>query len=280
MMFLLVTVALFALLYPVWVVHRQTLGTHEPIVGNPGEWGTDYEDIAYETDDGILLKGWWIPAKSLKAVILLHGKGGSRNGYHSGVFDLGRRYHEAGWNVMMVDLRAHGESGGNRVTFGLKEHRDMLGWLDRIDASGLYSWRIHGFSMGAATALMMLECAPERFKSVVADASWIDFGRLARQELWRRAALPSFFYGYVERIAKTLFGQDFDFVDNRRRCEKMCGRNILYLFEKDDALLGTWHGEKLRSLCPDARIVWFEGTGHVEAFKTFPQRYMRIVSKW
>ena len=265
---------LFATLYPVYVVHRHTLGHHEPIVRTPREWGAVYEEIAFETDDGIVLRGWWIEAKSEKAVLLMHGKGGSRNGYHSAVFELARYYHEEGWNVMMADLRAHGESGGERVTFGLKEHADMLGWIDRLDEGSTYRWRIHGFSMGAATALMMAQTRPRFFESVIADAPWIDFGRLAKQELWRRAHLPPLFYGYVAWIAKRFFGQDFGFIDNRERCKDLCGREILYIFEEEDALLGRWHKDMLKRLCPTARIAWFEGAGHVEAFKTQPRKYL------
>ncbi|WP_456485175.1 alpha/beta hydrolase [Hydrogenimonas sp.] len=268
---------LCAALYPFYVVHKHTLGHHEPVVRTPGEWGVDYEEISYETDDGVLLKGWWIPSKGSRAVLLLHGKGGSRNGYHSGIFDLAHWYRKNGWSVMLADMRAHGESGGKRVTFGLKEHEDMLGWLKHMDASMAYSWRVHGFSMGAVTALMMDEKEPGRFESVIADAPWIDFEKLAKQELWKRASLPPLFYGYIKWIAKNFFGQDFDFVDNRQRCKKLCGRNILYIFEAKDTLLGNLHKNILRRLCPVAKTVWFEETGHVEAFKAHPARYTQAL---
>jgi pimeloyl-ACP methyl ester carboxylesterase len=272
---LLLLLFLSLLLYPFYVVHKHTLGHHEPITHTPGEWGVEYEDIAYETDDGIVLRGWWIKAKSQKAILLMHGKSGSRNGYHSGIFDLARHYHEKGWNVMMADLRAHGESGGERVTFGLKEHTDMLGWIDSLGKGSEYRWRLHGFSMGAVTALMMAEKRPGSFERVIADAPWIDFERLVKQELWRRASLPPFLYGYVKWVAKRFFGQDFDFVDNRRRCKALCGREILYIFEEEDTLLGSWHKALLKRLCPTARIAWFEGVGHVEAFKMDPLYYLK-----
>jgi len=277
MTFPLLSLVLFAFLYPVWVVHRQTLGMHETVEKTPEAWPAPYDDICFTTNEGILLKGWWVPAESRKAVLLLHGNGGSRNGYHSGVFELGRRYHERGFNVMMVDLRAHGESGGKRIYFGVRESVDMLEWLKRFDSDWRYRWSLHGFSMGAATVLMMAEYAPERFDFVAADAPWIDFPYLVRQELWKRSRLPAFTYGYICWIAETFFGQNFTKADNRARCKKLCNRNVLYIFEGEDALIVPYHREILKKQCSEAKMRVFGKVGHVDAFKTSPERYMEMI---
>lgn len=270
-------IASFPLLYPIWVVHRQTLGKNEKIERTPAEWGVEYEDIEYKTSDGLLLKGWWVAADSQRAVLLLHGNGGSRNGFHSGIFELGRWYREQNFNVMMVDLRAHGESEGKRVYFGVKEHEDMLGWLREVDSKRRFSWYLHGFSMGASTALMMKEKKPTDFAKIVLDAPWIDFHALARQELWRRAYLPSIFYGYVSFLAKSLFGIDFKIADNKKRCETLCREKILYIFERGDRLLGETHSSILSKLCPEAKISLLEGE-HVGAFKHEPKTYTSILA--
>jgi len=278
MKLLLLLFLLFILFYPFWVVHKQTLGFNEKIEKRPSEWRAEYEDIYYKTDDDLLLKGWWIPAKNDKAVLLLHGNGGSRNGFHSGVFELGKVYHNRGFNVMIVDMRAHGESGGKRVCFGVKEHKDMLGWLNAIDPKGKYNWYLHGFSMGAVTVLMMAESEPEKFVKVIADAPWIDFEVLVKQELWKRANLPSFSYGYVKWIAETFFDQNFEFADNKERCKKLCKREILYIFESNDSLLSDYHYKLLENICPSAKIKIFDEAAHVDAFKKHPQRYVTTLS--
>jgi|GEM_PF-1415174 pimeloyl-ACP methyl ester carboxylesterase len=268
---------LFLIFYPFWVVHKQTLGKSETIEKRPSDWSAHYEEICYHTSDGLLLKGWWIPAKSKRAVLLLHGNGGSRNGYHSGVFELGHVYHQRGFNVMMVDLRAHGESEGERVYFGVKEHEDMLGWLQAIDPKEEYQWYLHGFSMGATTVLMMAERESLRFVKVVADAPWIDFEALVKQELWKRASMPPFAYPYVRWIAETFFGQDFHFADNRERCRRLCDKEILYIFESEDALLPALHYEYLKQVCPSVKVRIFDGVGHVNAFKEHPERYVEVL---
>ncbi len=280
MKLLLLLLLAAAFFYPIWVVHRETLGHHEKVEKSPGEWGVECRDIEYITSDGLTLRGWWIPAESEKAVLLLHGNGGSRNGYTSGIFELGRWYREQGFNVMMVDMRSHGESEGDRIGFGIKESEDLLGWVSRIDPESSFAWTIHGFSMGAVTALMMKEREPERFAKVVADAPWIDFHLLAKQELLRRAHLPPLFYGYVKIVARMVLGLDFDAADNRQRCKRLCGEKILYLFEREDRLVTPRHVGILREICPEADIVEFEGVGHVEAYLTFSERYTNLLKEF
>ncbi len=276
----LVAIALCSLLYPLYVVHKQLSGHKERIEKDPSQWGATFEDILYRAEDGVVLRGWWVRGESDRAVLLLHGKGGSRNGYHCGIFDLGRWYWRRGYSVMMVDLRAHGESGGHYTTLGLKEHRELLAWLEKIDPDHRYRWCVHGFSMGAVTAMMMRQKAPTVVERVVADAPWIDFGYLAMRELRKRAWLPPTFYSYVRWIAETFFGQNFDVIDNRERVRSLCKEPVLYLFEGDDTLLGSYHADLLHELCSEARIERFDGLDHVEAFKERPQAYTEILRSY
>jgi pimeloyl-ACP methyl ester carboxylesterase len=134
--------------------------------------------------------------------------------------------------------------------------------------------------MGAVTALMMKEREPRRFEKVVADAPWIDFELLSKQELWRRADLPPLFYGYTKLVAKLFFDIEFKEADNRLRCKKLCKEPILYIFESEDTLVTKEHIGRLREACPDAEIAIFEKAGHVEAFKEMPERYTETVSRF
>ena len=276
-MTLFVTLALFLLLYPFYVVHKQAQGEKGRITRTPAEWGADYETIRHLTSDGLLLAGWWVPGKSDRAVLLLHGKAGNRNGRHTGVFDLGAWYWRRGYNVMLVDMRAHGESEGRYVTFGVREHADMLGWVRKIDPKNRYRRVIHGFSMGAVTALMMKEKEPGRFRTVVADAPWIDFDALVKQELWKRAFIPPFAYPYIRWVAETFFGISFKMADNTARVGRLCGQEILYIFEEKDTLLPPLHRKRVVKACPGADVVVFDGVGHVEAFRERREAYLRVL---
>ena len=109
--------------------HRGRLGE----VHSPDEYGMEFETIEFQTNDKLTLRGVWIPAPgSEKVVIILHGHGSSYD------FDIYRSpaLHEAGFNVLLFDFRAHGRSEGNRMTFGYEEQRDVAGAIESHPYSG------------------------------------------------------------------------------------------------------------------------------------------------
>jgi hypothetical protein len=93
--------------------------TYRPKVGIAGtpmkELSWPYEEVYFAATDGTKLSGWWIPAKGAERTVLLcHGLGANKlNQLH-----MARRLHEAGYNVLTFDFRAHGESGGQFSSFG------------------------------------------------------------------------------------------------------------------------------------------------------------------
>ena len=106
-----------------YFTHRSQLGE----VHTPDEYGLEYETIEFTTSDRLILRGVWIPTTaSDKAVIILHGHGTSYD------FDVYRApyLHEAGFNVLLFDFRAHGRSDGKRMTFGYEERRDVSGAIE------------------------------------------------------------------------------------------------------------------------------------------------------
>ena len=111
----------------------------------------EYENIEFTTSDGLTLRGVWVPAAaSDKAVIILHGHGTSYD------FDVYRApaLHEAGFNVLLFDFRAHGRSEGRRMTFGYEERRDVLGAIEFLHQRGMKHIGLLGFSYGGMAAMI------------------------------------------------------------------------------------------------------------------------------
>ena len=101
--------------------------------------------------------------------ILFHGyKSGSIKDFSGGI-NLSLKN---GHNVLLVDQRAHGDSEGNIISFGLNERFDVVSWvnylIDRFGNEILIG--LYGISMGAATVIMASELdLPKNVKLVVAD---------------------------------------------------------------------------------------------------------------
>lgn len=107
-----------------------------------------FQNFTVTTTDSLHLSGWYIPKdSSLGTVIVFHGHGGCR----SGVVKEAEEFHTLGYNVAMIDFRAHGESEGNICTIGFLEANDVKATYDYVVAKGEKNIILWGISLGAAT---------------------------------------------------------------------------------------------------------------------------------
>jgi fermentation-respiration switch protein FrsA (DUF1100 family) len=135
---------------------------------NPADHGLAYEDVSFHSRDGITLRGWFIPATPARGtVIFCHG--------HAGSMDPDVIYtpwfHEAGFNVLMFDFRAHGRSDGDRVSLGYFERQDLLGAIDYLQGRGITQVGVLGFSMGGGVGLITVPHS-EAIRAVVSDGGF------------------------------------------------------------------------------------------------------------
>ncbi len=135
----------------------------------PAEYGLAFEEVAFPARDGVMLRGWWIPAQTERgsldrAVIFLHGQGGSMDPDVQYVPAL----HTAGFHVLMFDFRAHGRSEGRVSTVGYLERQDALGAVDFVRSRGIERIGLLGFSMGGMVAMLTAPICPE-VKAVISD---------------------------------------------------------------------------------------------------------------
>lgn len=118
----------------------------------PTNLGVTYEDVTLTSQDGVTLAGWYIPSRNKAAVILLHGHSGNR----LGVTHQAEALVQAGYGVLMFDLRAHGSSGGRRFTrsqAGVDDVLTAVSYLSKrpeINAAGI---GVMGVSVGGLFAL-------------------------------------------------------------------------------------------------------------------------------
>jgi len=148
---------------------RELLRRRPPDVqASPADYGLPYEEVSFPSRDGLILKGWFIPAPQPKGtVIFCHG--------HQGSMDPDLRYvpafHQRGYNVLMFDFRGHGRSQGQYVSMGYFERLDLLGAVDYLRSRGIEKVGVLGFSMGGAVAI---SAAPqsEAIRAVVSDGGF------------------------------------------------------------------------------------------------------------
>jgi dipeptidyl aminopeptidase/acylaminoacyl peptidase len=129
----------------------------------------DLQDVSVTAADSTVLKGWYIHPKKFNGdtVVLTHGITDNREG----VAGYGVLFLEHGYAVLLPDARAHGESGGQFATYGLKEAGDLHEWVSWLYAHDPPQC-VYGFgeSYGAALVLQSLAAEPRYCAVAVEDA--------------------------------------------------------------------------------------------------------------
>lgn len=148
---------------------------------NPAEaLGTPYETVRFTAADGTRLAAWWMPAlggESDRTVVLVHGLGGGK----ADLLPMAAAFLPHGYNVLMPDLRGHGQSGGQVSTFGVRETADVdaaIQWLVNERPAAARDVYGVGVSMGAAAMLAAAADDP-RVDAVVAISTYDDLGGMA-----------------------------------------------------------------------------------------------------
>src|SRR5262249_50030912 len=141
--------------------------------------------------------GWWMGARprnlrrkatAAPTIVILHGVKKNRTDVLRAAITL----HGAGFNVLVFDGRAHGNSEGRFVTYGFFERRDgesAIDWLIENKRISRDRIALAGESMGAAIALQVA-AHNSWIKAVWADSPFASLRRVSAEFLQRVTRLP------------------------------------------------------------------------------------------
>ena len=173
---------LAVLLVGLWATGERLSAPAPSVVGPPPP-ALNARSVIISTTAGHFVSGWFargIPRRG--AVLLLHGIRSDRRQMLNRALAL----HAVGYSVLLIDLPSHGESSGNRITFGYREAegvRASLRFLD-INASGERT-AVVGVSQGAAA--FVLADAPGVLSAVVLESMYSTIEQTLANRLQLRA---------------------------------------------------------------------------------------------
>jgi len=152
-----------------WVILLVGL-THPPrqaFAARPEQFGLSYRNVEFSSADGVKLRGWYVNSLSKDdillheawkrqrpAVVLCHGYGASRDQM---LYPLGSELTSAGYDVLLMDFRGHGQSGDAPVSFGETEAADVAAAVQFLQSQpGVDPERIGvvGAGMGGYAAIV------------------------------------------------------------------------------------------------------------------------------
>lgn len=209
-----------------------------------------WKNISIESRLGYTLQGTYLPnsTPTNNTVVFVHGITGSRL---MGLW-YAPIYLASGYNVLIYDSRASGESGGGSVSWGFYEKQDLDQWIDWVEERnprGIIG--VHGVSMGAATALMHAEMneTTHRVKFYIADSGYSDLETLLTQQIDDAVYLHdplwiNILLGYSSIAAKWQAGFRYQDVSPVRSVSNVT-TPILYFHGGADVLVPVYMSEQL-----------------------------------
>ena len=248
--------------------------------------GTSRRSVQITASDGAVLRAWLFTPENGSGdyVIALHGISDSRGG----VMGLARLFVENRYAVLAPDGRGHGESGGELVTYGVREADDVHRWVDWLMVSerprNVYGM---GESLGAAVLLQSL-AREQRFSAVAAECPFANFERVAEDRvaqripgpLWMRRvlALPMVWSGFL--YARARYGLDFR-VASPESAVAHTETPVLLIHGLADGNIYPKHSKILAARNPGSISLWLvAGARHTAAYDAAPLEFRTRVLGW
>lgn len=248
----------------------------------PSAHGMSYEDVTISArEDGLKIAAWYIPADESErvekspAIVMVHGWNASRtNAFNQHFLDLAEALHQAGFSILMIDLRGHGQSAVSHFTFGRLERRDVLAAVDYLLERGHLSGKIGliGTSMGAASVIGAA-VEDQAVGAVATDSLFAEIYPVV-QGLWvKQSGLPMLFLYPTRWMYFVENGVDLASARPVDEIGKIAPRPLLLIHCEQDTYIPHEQFQQLEQAAPWAQTWSVQECRHAEIYEFVPDEY-------
>ncbi|VDG21411.1 alpha/beta hydrolase [Lactobacillus sp.] [Lactiplantibacillus mudanjiangensis] len=232
--------------------------------------------------DGLNLVATYIPNPHAggRLAILAHGLNHSREQ----MVPYARIFMSLGYDVLMPDARAFGDSEGHTIGYG---------WLDRLDYQRWVAMALEqlgsdveivlmGISMGAATVMATSgEPLPHNVRAIIEDSGYASLRAEAKYRISHKFKLPAgLIMPMANRLARSSAGYAFNDGRNLEQAEAS-GLPILIIHGTHDQTVPVKNAHLLYDQLTQQKGLYIDAeAGHVEAIRTHPDRYQAVVNEF
>lgn len=192
---------------------------------------------------------------------------------------LARIYeHHLGYNVVMPDLHACGQSEGSAIQMGWKDRFDVMRWMEAFLTDTMV---VHGVSMGAATTMMLsAEAMPGGISDLrfVEDCGYTSVWDEFADQLRAQFSLPPFPLMYsTSLLCKLRYGWSFSEA-SPLEAVRNCRYPMLFIHGSNDTFVPTNMVYTLYRSKPGIKQLWVaEGSEHARSYKDHKAEYTERV---
>ena len=227
---------------------------------------------------GVGLAGWYVPAgngagPTAPTVVIVHGWGSNK----SEMLDRAAVVHDA-YNLLLFDVRNHGQSGEAATTQGVREAADLRTMIDWLEATkGPQLIAVHGVSMGGASAIAEAD-RDDRVDALIVESTHATLANAAQARLENAGyplAMPGSWAILLGSLMRT--GEDVSSVDPVQGVVRLDDRPLLLIYGGADASIGPGAADQLLTAATEAGSptelrVCVEG-GHADSDEACPADY-------
>ena len=252
---------------------------------SPRDLNLDFEELSFDVRDErtakpLKIRAWWIPAgaPATKTMLLIHGYADAK----VGGIAWAPAIHSCGWNILAIDLRAHGESGGVHSTAGFWERHDVNQVLNQFRAGRprqTHTLAIFGVSLGAAVALAAtVERDPCDIAGVILESPFGDYRRAITAHGRMRGLPQGIIRDAAVRLAEMISGADFRAVRPEDLVKQVKCPVMLIQAGDDPFILDDDYQAMAAAVCSRGNaldVVWqVDRAGHVLSLAVSPQEFV------
>jgi fermentation-respiration switch protein FrsA (DUF1100 family) len=257
----------------------------------PDDLGLPWENLSFlvldeKTHQKLKMAAWWIPAAtpSPRCAVIVHGYADAK----IGGIAWAPTFRAMGYNVLAIDLRAHGESEGTQTTAGYFERHDLSQIIDQIRAQRPTATRelvLFGVSLGAAVAGAAAAMRDD-IAAVIMDCPYSDYPSAAQTHA-RVMGMPGpMFQRFAITLAQKLSGADLSACAPMRviptlACPLMVIHGADDLFVDPADMDAVEHATNSRAPALGPTVYWRAvDTHHVLAIRTDPTEFRRRIEEF
>ena len=239
-----------------------------------------YEEVTILSHDGLRLYGQFYRFSDQNRLeILFHGWRSNGLRDSCGGAKMAR---DAGYNLLIVDQRAHGKSEGNALSFGILEKYDCLSWVNyAVERFGAdVRILLGGVSMGASTVLMAsaLELPPQ-VRGITADCGYSSPEAILRKVCRDRGIPDRLGYPFLAMSARLFGGFRLDPKDSAVEAVRHAKVPVMIMHGEADEFVPFEMCHEIFDACaaPEKELVTIPNAEHGMSYFFDTETYSRRV---
>lgn len=235
----------------------------------------DYSIVSY---DGYVLAVQLLinPEPTDRYILISHGYTDN----HYGMLKYTKMYLDFGFNVILYDLRGHGENVKTFCTYTVRERKDLDLLIKdcRKRYPDMSVFGIHGESLGSATSIAVLEYKPD-IDFVVADCGFAEIMNVMKGGL-RDMHLPAWMIYPAQLCTRLIYGYKYT---QMRPIDSLKDNEIPILFfhGEEDTIIRPVNSELMQKETKGySQIHIIPGATHAASVLTAPEDYKRYTGEF